>query len=113
MQAAAAADAALGLGRGKTPGYSAGMGGGWQAVGPAHKQRYLRYDPAASSSGGGGDEAGSSEGAAVGALLAQIRDELFTSAAFARLLKKVSVPPKFMHVHPSFLNSAPHPAARH
>jgi hypothetical protein len=74
------------------------MGGGWQAVGPCHKQRYLRYDPASTTSGGdaaAGGEAGSSSssgnatGAAAGALLAQIRDELFTSAAFARLLNKV------------------------
>jgi hypothetical protein len=98
LQAVSAADAADKLGRGQVPSYEAGMCGGWQAVGPCHKQRYLRYDPASTTSSGdaaAGGEAGSSSGsgnatgAAAGALLAQIRDELFTSAAFARLLNKV------------------------
>lgn len=89
-QAVAAADTADKLGRGQVPAYDAGMSGGWQAVGPCHKQRYLRYDPAAAvAEGGEGGEGGSGAQAAVGGLLAQIRDELFASAAFARLLTKV------------------------
>lgn len=83
LQAVAAADEADRLGRGRVPAYDAGMAGGWQAVGPCHKQRYLRYAPGQGGEGGDGTQA------AVGGLLAQIRDELFASAAFARLLTKV------------------------
>lgn len=83
-------DAAEKLGRGQVPAYDAGMHGGWQAVGPCHKQRYLRYSPGSSSDGSRGDgSGGGSEAAAAGALLAQIRDELFATAAFAKLLSKV------------------------
>ena len=81
--AVAAADAAAKAGRGQVPAYDAGICGGWQAVGPCHKQRYLRYAP------GQGDAEGGAAAAAVGGLLAQLRDELFSTAAFARLLTKV------------------------
>ena len=81
-----AADAAAKAGRGQVPAYDAGICGGWQAVGPCHKQRYLRYAPAAAN---GGDAEGAAAASAVGGLLAQIRDELFSTAAFARLLTKV------------------------
>lgn len=84
--AIAAADAAAKAGRGQVPAYDAGICGGWQAVGPCHKQRYLRYAPAAAN---GGEGEGAAEASAVGSVLAQIRDELFSTAAFARLLTKV------------------------
>ena len=86
--AVAGADAEAKLGRGQVPGYEAGVAGGWQAVGPCHKQRYLCYAPG-SSGGGDEDGGGAAATAAVGALLAQIREELFSTAAFARLLTKV------------------------
>ncbi len=84
--AVAAADAAAKAGRGQVPAYDAGICGGWQAAGPCHKQRYLRYAPAAAN---GGDGEGAAAASAVGGVLAQIRDELFATAAFARLLTKV------------------------
>ena len=84
--AVAAADAAAKAGRGQVPAYDAGICGGWQAVGPCHKQRYLRYAPATAN---GGDGEGAAAASAVGGVLAQIRDELFSTAAFARLLTKV------------------------
>ena len=37
-------DEAEKLGGGRVPARSAGVGGGWAAVGPTHKQRFLRYD---------------------------------------------------------------------
>lgn len=85
--AVAAADEADALGRGRVPAYDAGMAGGWQAVGPCHKQRYLRYAPGAAAEGQDGAD-GSAQAAAGGALQ-QIREELFGSAAFARLLTQV------------------------
>lgn len=92
-QAVAAADEEDRLGRGQVPAYDAGMHGGWQAVGPCHKQRYLRYSPGSSSSSAGSNGGGGIAAAAVGALLGQIHDELFASAAFAKLLSKVSGQP--------------------
>mmetsp|Transcript_31041 Transcript_31041/g.68891 ORF Transcript_31041/g.68891 Transcript_31041/m.68891 type:complete len:719 (-) Transcript_31041:853-3009(-) len=74
-------DLADGLGGGKVPDYRAGVRDGWSAVGPSHKQRYLRYDGTAGTS---------SSTDSCGALLAQVRDELFKSGAFARLLKKMT-----------------------
>lgn len=84
--AAAGADAADSLGGGRRPSYEAGVGGGWAAVGPAHKQRYLHYSGPAAAAGEKG--AAASEG--VGPLLAQLRRDLFGSAAFARLLSKLT-----------------------
>ncbi|KAL4426531.1 hypothetical protein ABPG77_008389 [Micractinium sp. CCAP 211/92] len=88
-QAVAAADAEDKLGRGQVPAYDAGIRGGWQAVGPCHKQRYLRYAPAEAGAAQGGDEAGGAA-ARAGTLLAQIKQELFSSAAFARLVAKLT-----------------------
>lgn len=87
-QAAAAADAQDKLGRAQVPAYEAGMHDGWHAVGPCHKQRYLRYAPREAGAAEGGSDVGGSA-AAIGALLAQIQRELFSSAAFARLVAKV------------------------
>lgn len=87
VQAVAAADAEDKLGRGQIPAYDAGMHGGWQAVGPCHKQRFLRYAPGEAD--GAQDGQAGAAAAKAGALLAQIRHELFCSAAFARLVAKV------------------------
>jgi hypothetical protein len=64
-------------------------------VGPPHKQRYLQFtgEPAVAAPGAGADAAaaaaenGAVASASAGALLAAVRQELFESAAFARLLK--------------------------
>ncbi|KAF8060096.1 Ogd [Scenedesmus sp. PABB004] len=97
--ATAAADAAQGVGSGAIPPFDAACGDGWEAEGPPHKQRYLRYagaprtpDAAAAANGGGdGGAAKAANGAAgtagPGALLAGVRSELFESGAFARLLR--------------------------
>lgn len=87
-QAVAAADAEDKLGRGQIPAYDAGMHGGWQAVGPCHKQRFLRYAPGEAD--GAQDGQAGAAAAKAGALLAQIRHELFCSAAFARLVAKLT-----------------------
>lgn len=58
-------------------------------AGPPHKQRYLRYD--GSSTAATTDAAnGAAKPASAGALLAQLKEELFTTAAFARLLKALT-----------------------
>ncbi|KAI3435904.1 hypothetical protein D9Q98_001962 [Chlorella vulgaris] len=94
--AVAAADAADQLGRGQVPAYTAGVCGGWQAAGPCHKQRYLRYSPDSTSTSGGGSHEGggssssSAAAAAVGALLSQLQSELFASGAFAKLLRQLT-----------------------
>ena len=85
--ATAAADASDALGGGRTPAYGAGMGGGWVAVGPTHKQRYLRYE---GSSAAAEDDP---PAARAGAALQQLRTELFASPAFARLLHQVHALP--------------------
>lgn len=74
--AAKAEDAQDKLGAGKVPSYTAGFRDGWAAVGPPHKQRFLRYSRPE------GDAAG------CGALLDNVRQQLFCSTSFARLLRK-------------------------
>lgn len=76
MEACGAADEAHGLGFGKVPGYQAGVGSGWDLIGPSHKQRYLAF------SGAQGQEG-------VGPLMQQIKEDLFGSRAFAAWLAKV------------------------
>ena len=81
-------DATSALGDGRVPDRAAGLGGGWRAVGPTHKQRYAVYDgPAAKpreADAKGKAVEGASESA--GALLRDVRDGLFSSESFARLL---------------------------
>lgn len=76
---------------------------GWAAVGPPHKQRYLRYagpthhsDAAAADAAANGSTAAAVNGSTAGAgaagssaggLLAAVKRDLFESGAFARLLK--------------------------
>jgi hypothetical protein len=64
---------------------------GWAAVGPPHKQRYLRYggQPAAGPPAAGAAAAAAAAGGA-GPLLAHLRQSLFASAPFARLLTKLT-----------------------
>jgi len=100
--ATAAADAADGLGGGRLPAYDAGIGNGWAAAGPAHKQRFLAFagdgggrapdrptatgrgeaftDPAAAA------PPGTPPAAAAGRLLAHLGEHLLGSAPFARWL---------------------------
>ncbi|KAF8057154.1 Ogd [Scenedesmus sp. PABB004] len=99
--ATAAADAAQGVGGGAIPPFDAGCSDGWEAVGPPHKQRYLRYagpprTPGAAAAANGGADGGAAKAAngaagadatGPGALLAGVRSELFESGAFARLLR--------------------------
>lgn len=77
----------------------------WQAVGPPHKQRYLQFkgqpaadipaadaadgDAASADAHGTAASAGATQpsAASAGALLAAVQQQLFASAAFARLLK--------------------------
>jgi Rps23 Pro-64 3,4-dihydroxylase Tpa1-like proline 4-hydroxylase len=94
LAAIEAADAAAGVGGARLPAYGAGEGGGWAAAGPAHKQRYLRYcGPAGGDEGSGAgapEGAGAAEAQAAGALLEEIRRGLFGSAAFARLVRRLT-----------------------
>lgn len=75
--------------------YSAGLGDGWQACGPVHKQRFLRFvdtsssaddAPAAATTASQGD---SSSKQAAGLLLEEVRTKVFGSAAFQRWLFEV------------------------
>lgn len=64
---------------------------GWTAVGPPHKQRYLRYtgapqQPATSAEDNSTD---TSTAARAGGLLACVKADLFESGTFARLLKSM------------------------
>ena len=72
----------------------------WQAVGPPHKQRYMQFSgqPAAAAAAAttaaadGPAAAAAADGQAApspsaGALLASVKQQLFESAAFARLLR--------------------------
>ena len=87
-------DSSCALGDGRVPDRAAGLGGGWRAVGPTHKQRYAVYDgPAAKpreadAKGKAVEGAASARGASesAGALLREVRDGLFSSESFARLL---------------------------
>lgn len=89
-QAIAAADAADALGGGHMPRYTAGIEvekdkeGGWEAVGPCHKQRYLRFTGTFNSSTTTTTAAGTA-----GSLLQRIQTELFSSPAFARFINKL------------------------
>lgn len=88
--ATAAADAAQGMGRGRMPPHGAGVGDGWVAVGPAHKQRYLRYEGGDSGDNGGANGAADAKpppAAEAGARLAAVKRELFESRAFGKLLR--------------------------
>lgn len=59
--------------------YCVGVGDGWEAVGPAHKQRFLEYV---------GTDDSMKENA--GALLKYIQNHVFRSAAFGRFLHQLS-----------------------
>ncbi|GAX82106.1 hypothetical protein CEUSTIGMA_g9534.t1 [Chlamydomonas eustigma] len=73
-----------GLGSGLRPqSYAIGVGDGWVPVGPPHKQRYLRYQQ-------GSDDGPSSVAScsSCGSLLQHVREKLFSSGAFCRLIQK-------------------------
>lgn len=101
VRAARSADAANGLGQGKLPAdYLVGAREGreaqsWESVGPPHKQRYLRFRGEAASGealekvgeGKGDDDSADAD---AGALLAALRRDLFSTGAFARLLRRLT-----------------------
>ncbi|KAG2489088.1 hypothetical protein HYH03_012314 [Edaphochlamys debaryana] len=88
VSACVAEDKADGLGNKALPSYEAGARDGWVAMGPPHKQRYMRYGGDAASGAGASTSGGA--GASAGPLLERVRSELFTSPAFARFLKAVT-----------------------
>ncbi|EFJ40470.1 hypothetical protein VOLCADRAFT_108132 [Volvox carteri f. nagariensis] len=97
-------DGADGLGNKQIPRYTAGVRDGWVAVGPPHKQRYLKYDNGSSSRAGadGANSNGAADAAAsalspsppssptAGSLLDRVRRDLLASGSFARLLKALT-----------------------
>jgi Rps23 Pro-64 3,4-dihydroxylase Tpa1-like proline 4-hydroxylase len=99
VRAARAADArdALGGGRPLASDYRVGAGnGGWRAVGPPHKQRYLRFGGEAAAAdvllkaAAAAQEDDDDQQQEPGALLAALRTEVFSSGAFARLLRRLT-----------------------
>jgi Rps23 Pro-64 3,4-dihydroxylase Tpa1-like proline 4-hydroxylase len=96
--ATAAADADARLGGGRLPAHGDGAGGGWAPVGPAHMQRYMRWEGSVEKSTGtadagattAADTPGAAEAAAAGRLLAAVASNLFASAAFARLVRRLT-----------------------
>lgn len=88
LSLAATADSEDGLGNGAFPSYEAGVGDGWKLVGPAHKQRYVRY---IGEKKGRSSERPSTPAADVcGRVLNHVREILFTSPAFSRLLTSLT-----------------------
>lgn len=87
-------DKESGLGCSQVPSYDAGTDTpGWEAVGPAHKQRYLRYkgtthdvfnEPMSQ------EKNGSSCAKRAGEFLLRLQNELLCSEAFARLVKRLT-----------------------
>lgn len=74
-------------------GYDAGVDEGWEPVGPAFKQRYLRYAGGAAAASGAEDGA-AAKGAGAGKdlpgpLLQHILQDLLATTAFKALLRKV------------------------
>lgn len=76
--------------------YFVGARGGWTAVGPPHKQRYLRFEGAAASEeeleGVAASASASKEESPSdpGPLLSALRRDLFSSLPFFRLLKQLT-----------------------
>ena len=71
--------------------YKVGTGGNWKAVGPAHKQRFLEYEPATGGDEPDGDKASADDAVVcAGDHLHNLRTTLFRSAAFGRWLGHVS-----------------------
>lgn len=79
--AAAQADTEQRVGRGRLADYKSGYQAGWAPIGPPHMRRYLRFDGPAGGRGGG---------SASGPLLKRIQVELMQTAAFARLLARLT-----------------------
>lgn len=71
------------VGRGEMPAYSAGVGEGWELVGPSHKQRYARFVLPSTGTGTTSSSSGLS-----GQKLSEIQSHLLHSESFGRLLKK-------------------------
>ena len=95
--AAGEADADEKVGRGRLASYKSGYHEGWKAVGPPHMRRYLRFDgaPAPADAGQAAPpppppRAGGTAAASSGALLKRIQVGLMQTAAFARLLARLT-----------------------
>jgi hypothetical protein len=85
--------------------YASGVGDGWQACGPVHKQRFLRFDaasqeeensastsaaaPAAAAATSAAADSNSASKRAAGVLLEEVRINVFGSPAFQRWLFEV------------------------
>ncbi|GAB5359700.1 hypothetical protein AAMO2058_000565200 [Amorphochlora amoebiformis] len=77
----------------KPPPYDAGVGGGWKAVGPCFRQRYMRYEASVQGKHERRDMRvvkGESHKEEVGRVLEHIRKEVMGSQAFTRLLEWVT-----------------------
>jgi hypothetical protein len=95
-----AVDEADKLGKGRVPARTAGVGSGWRALGPTHKQRYLTYnetegegaamtkevEKAGKDPERNGKEVDEPSPQPAGSLMHVLKTELFQSDAFARLL---------------------------
>jgi hypothetical protein len=75
-------DAADQLGESQIPKYTAGVTKRWACIGPPHKHRYLRYNESVDRANAGSED--------VGALLSDIRQQLFRSAVFHRYLYQLT-----------------------
>jgi hypothetical protein len=109
------------VGKGRVPARAAGVGGGWRAVGPTHKQHYMVYEDGSEGAAAAKKAAAAAtkktakaakaakakdpkgkgknvenvadddEHAPAGSLLHALKTELFQSEAFARLLTALTV----------------------
>lgn len=61
--------------------YKSGMSSEWQLCGPAHKQRYLEFQP---------DSKNAEGSQVIGSLLHHVKTKVFESLPFARYLKKIT-----------------------
>ena len=96
MHAIKSADMADGLGDGRVPSYDAGMSTAWRGIGPAHKQRYLRFESlpfttdaiATTTTSSRTGANGNVEDDRAGRLLEDLGRKVFGSAPFARLIRR-------------------------
>lgn len=82
------------VGCGKIPKYDVGIGYGWRGIGPSHKQRYLRYSPYGDGSNGNNHNGTNNSAGApsehAGELLHRVQQDVLSSAAFARLIRRLT-----------------------
>lgn len=79
------------LGYSQVPSYDAGTDTpGWEAVGPAHKQRYLRYKGTSTTRVVACEESEESCAKRAGEFLLRLQNELLCSETFARLVRRLT-----------------------